>query len=143
MTGEDAPISTPPGLRVEELFKAMLEADTTLTGLHIVAASNRDALVPPLHCFVFCPQVNPVLSFGQNYRCEVIVAVVSNIDDTNHATRRDWAAKVLKALTKTDQPYSEADAVLQAWPIKELSEASTDQQAADIITLTAIAAIAG
>lgn len=142
MTSKDGPISIPPTLRIEELFVGLLAQDKALAELPLVEASDRDNLVPPLHCFVYCSNASPVLSFGQNYRADVTVAVVSNIDDQQHAVRKEWFTKVLRALSVREPPYEEADAKLLHWRITNIGEASESQQTADVVTLSVAATIA-
>ena len=148
MTPEDGPISIPPHLRVEEYFVSLLTADTTLTGLDIVAGSNRDALVPPLHCFVLCRNVEPLLSVGQNYFADVIIGIAGNIDDTNHTVRKSWTTLVLAALTRcepgnyVDAPTGTNIRVL-GWSVKSIEEASEGQNIGDLVRLRVAAWIAG
>lgn len=142
MTPLDGPISTPPNLRIEELFVAHLRDDPRLADLPIVAGSNRDSLVPPLHCFVFCSEARPVLSVGQNYRADVAIVVASNIDDNVHVERKAWTTKVLDALTRKEPGYHERDARLLHWSIVSITEASSGQTAGDRIDLRVAAWVA-
>jgi len=144
MGPDNGPISIPPNLRIEELFVAYLQAAGTLDGLEIVCASDRSVTVPPLHCFVYCPTATPVMQFGQNYRADVTVTVVTNIDDTDHATRKEWFNKVLAALTRQQTAYAPDDeGTLISWPIKVVGEVSDGQQTGDTIKMNAAAYVAG
>lgn len=145
MTSLDGPISTEPRLRIEELFVALLTADTDLASVPIVAGSNRDALVPPLHCFVLCREARPVLSVGQNYYADVTIVVASNIDDNVHTERKALARLVLRALTRQEPGAAgaAADARLLGWEITKISETSSGQNTGDRIDLTAAAYVAG
>lgn len=143
MTSADAPISTPPGHRIEECFVTMLHADPALAGLPVVAGSNRDARVPPLHCFVLCSRVAPVLSVGQNYYADVAIVVAGNIDETPHAERREWATKVNDALTRVAPPFAvQDDACLVHWSIQQMTEVSSSQNVGDRIDLRVVAWVA-
>lgn len=144
MTPLDGPITTEPRLRIEELFVAMLEADTALADLDIVAGSNRDALVAALHCFVLCKEARPVLSVGQNYYADVVIVVASNIDDNTHAQRKAWAKLVLRCLTRQEpgQAGQAFDARLLGWDIERISETSAGQNTGDRIDLRVAAYVA-
>lgn len=144
MTPVDGPITTEPRLRIEELFVALLEADTDLAELDIVAGSDRDALVPPLHCFVLCREAQPVLSVGQNYYADVVIVVANNIDDDTHADRKEWARKVLRALTRREPgtAHLAGDARLLGWQIERISETSAGQNVGDRIDIRAAAYVA-
>lgn len=137
MSRGEAPISQDPKLRIEELFVELLEADTALDGLEIVGGSNRDALVPPLHCFVLCRSVTPITRVGQNYFADVVVVVANNIDDGNHDARKAQFKLVLRALTKREPGYAAAngDARLLSWSIQEITEVSEGQNSGDLIQL--------
>jgi hypothetical protein len=145
MTSLDGPISTEPRLRIEELFVALLSADADLAAVPIVAGSNRDALVPPLHCFVLCREARPVLSVGQNYYADVTIVVASNIDDNVHTERKALARLVLRALTRREPGAAgiTADARLLGWEIAKISETSSGQNTGDRIDLTVAAYVAG
>ncbi len=148
MTPLDGPVSVPPTLRVEELFVSLLEGDSTLDDLDIVAGSNRDAQVPPLHAFVLCKEVVPVLSVGQNYYCDVVICVASNIDDNQHTERKAWFNAVLAALTRFEPGKFIDDATgtnarLLGWSIKSITETSEGQNTGDLVQLRAAAWIAG
>lgn len=144
MTTVDGPITTEPRLRIEELFVALLTADADLAAVPIVAGSNRDALVPPLHCFVLCREARPVLSVGQNYYADVTIVVASNIDDNVHAERKALARLVLRALTRREPgtAHLAGDARLLGWQIDRISETSAGQNAGDRIDLSAAAYVA-
>lgn len=144
MTPEDGPITTEPRGRIEELFVALFEADTALVDLDIVAGSNRDALVAPLHCFVLCTMAAPVLSVGQNYRAKVTVVVASNIDDNTHTERKAYAKLVLACLTRREPGTAGAafDARLLGWSIDSITEVSVGQNAGDRIDLSVAAYVA-
>jgi hypothetical protein len=142
MTRFDGPISTPPTLRIEELFVALLTADETLADLPVVAGSDRDALVPPLHCFVFCSEARPLLSVGQHYWADVLIIVASNIDDNVHADRKAWATKVLAALTRREPGYTAFDSQLIHWRVEAVTEVSEGQNTGDAIKLLVAARVA-
>ncbi len=131
----EAPISQDPRLRVEELFVELFEAESDLDGIDIVCGSDRDALVPPLHCFVLCREIAPLMRVGQNYIANVVIAVASNIDDNDHADRKVWFKKVLRALTRREPGYVAADAQLLGWSIERIDEASSGQATGDVIEL--------
>jgi hypothetical protein len=144
MTANDGPITTEPRLRIEELLVALLQADPALADLPIVAGSNRDAQVPPLHCFVLCREAAPVMNVGQNYRADVVVVVASNIDDNVHAERKAFAKAVLKCLTRQDPtrvpPFH--DAAILGWAVKRILEVSDGQNTGDRIELMVAAHVA-
>lgn len=144
MTPLDGPITTEPRLRVEELFAALLQADSALSALTIVAGSNRDSVVPPLHCFVLCREIRPVLSVGQNYRADVSIVVASNIDDNDHADRKNFAKLVLACLTREEPGMAgnAYDARLLHWRIDSITEVSSGQNTGDRIDLTVTAWVA-
>ena len=144
MTSQDGPITTEPRLRIEELFVGILSADTALTGLSIVAGSDRDALVPPLHCFVLCKEAEPLLSVGQNYYASVVIVIADNIDDGTHAERKAWAKLVLRCLTRQEPGLAghAADARLLGWSIERISETSAGQNTGDRIDLRVAAYVA-
>jgi len=144
MTPQDGPITTEPRRRVEDLFVAMLAADTALEDLDIVAASNRDALVAPLHCFVLCRSAAPVLSVGQNYRCAVTIVVASNIDDNQDDERKAYAKAVLACLTRREPGLAgaEADARLLGWSIDDITQTDAGQTTGDRFDLTVAAYVA-
>jgi len=128
--------------RIEEAFVALLREDPALSGIDIVAASNRDATVYPLHVFVLCKSAVP--QPAPYYLAEVVIAVVTNIDDQDHAERRRWAESVISLLTSIetyDHVVQEGDPEpylsLEGWFIRPLAEASADQQTGDLIPLTA------
>lgn len=135
MTRGNAPISTDPLHRIEELFVEMFQADSSLDAYTIVAGSDRDAVVPPLHAFVLCREVTPLMQTGQNYFADVVVGVASNLDDSNHTERKAFTKLVLNALTRTEPSYATADARLLSWAIKQISESSDGQNTGDIIVL--------
>lgn len=144
MTPQDGPITTEPRRRIEDLFVALLEADTALADLDIVAASNRDALVAPLHCFVACRSVAPVLSVGQNYRAAVTIVVASNIDDNQDTERKAYAKAVLACLTRQEpgRTGNAADARLLGWSIDEITQVDAGQNTGDRFDLTVAAYVA-
>jgi hypothetical protein len=144
MTPLDGPITTDPRMRVEELFVALLEADPALADLSIVEGSNRDALVPPLHCFVYCREIAPVLAVGQNYRAEVSIVVASNIDDNDHTDRKAFAKGVLACLTRQEPGIAghAYDARLIHWRITGITEVSQGQNAGDRIDLAVVVWVA-
>jgi hypothetical protein len=144
MTSVDGPITTEPRLRIEELFVALLQADSALVALTIVAGSNRDAVVPPLHCFVLCRELTPVLSVGQNYRADVSIVVASNIDDNQHSERKNFAKLVLACLTRQEpgRAGSAYDAQLLHWRIASITEFSEGQNTGDRIDLQVAAWVA-
>lgn len=137
MTATDGPITTEPRLRIEELFVALLTADPALADLPIVAGSDRDAQVPPLHCFVLCKVAQPVMNVGQNYRAEVVIVVASNIDDNTHTERKAYAKAVLACLTRQEPGAATGfyDAHLLGWKIEGIQEVSDGQNAGDRIDL--------
>ena len=144
MTSVEGLISTEPRLRIEELFVALLEVDPALADLDIVAGSDRDALVAPLHCFVLCREANPVLQVGQNYRAAVSIVIANNIDDGTHAQRKEWTKRVLARLTLSDPGVAgvEDDARLLGWGIEKISEVSAGQNIGDRIDLWVAAHVA-
>ena len=143
-------------LRVEEAFVAFLRTVATdpdgsgpLAGIDlnlvdVVCASNREVTVGPLHVFVLCNSVTPLLPSGPIYKADVRVVVVTNIDDQTHAIRRALTEKVLSKLTSVtsyehfvqvgDAP--EVGLSLKGWSILEMKDISTDQQTADALVLT-------
>lgn len=125
------------------MFVKYLRADPTLRDLPIVAGSNRDALVPPLHCYVLCRSATPAMTWGQNYRADVAIVVASNIDDNDHADRKRFATLVLRSLTRREPPYVALHGVLSGWPIVSITEVSEGQQAGDMITLAPAFSLAG
>lgn len=141
MTNEDTPITIDPRLRVEEVFVSLLKRDPSVT-VDVVAASNREVQVSPLHCFVLCKSIEPVLSLGQNYWADVLIGVVSNMDDQSHAERKALSGVILAALTRTEPPYTTHDAEIIHWSIRSIQEVSEDQQVADVIHLRAPVAVA-
>lgn len=127
--------------RIEEAFVALLRSDSALDGLDIVAASNRNATVYPLHCFVVCTEAVP--QPAPYYLAQVAVGVVTNIDDQDHAERRKWVEAVVSALTRVEtydhtvqegdpQPYLQ----LQGWVLRASRETSSGQQTGDLIPMT-------
>jgi hypothetical protein len=143
MGAADSTVSTPPTLQCEEMFVKYLRSDPKLLDLPIVAASNRDALVPPLHCYVLCRCATPVMNWGQNYRSDVIIMVASNIDDNDHRDRKRWLTLVLQRLTHREPPFVTLGGVLLGWPILNISEVSEGQQAGDMISLAPAFSLAG
>jgi hypothetical protein len=144
MTPQDGPISTDPRRRVEDLFVALLEADSALADVDIVAASDRDAVVAPLHCFVLCRELVPVLSVGQNYRGPVTIVVASNIDDNTDTERQAFTKAVLACLTRQEPGRAghAADARLIHWKIDSLTQVDSGQATGDRIDLTVAAWVA-
>ncbi len=142
MTSQDGPISFPPTRTIEDCLVALLQADPALAGLTIVAGSDRDAAVPPLHCFVLCPTVTPVLSVGQNYFADVVIVVASNIDDNVDAERKEWFSRVLTALTRTEPGYAIRHARLLHWSIDSIRETSAGQNTGDRLDLRVAAWVA-
>lgn len=137
----EAPISQDPRLRIEELFVALLTAEDELADLDIVCGSDRSVEVEPIHCFVLCREVEPVLRVGQNYFADVAIVVATNIDDVDHEARKGWFKKVLRALTRREPGYVAPDACLLGWSIKSIREVSEGQATGDLIEMRVAAAV--
>jgi hypothetical protein len=145
-TPDNGPISLPPNHTVEAAFVAYLKADATLTatGIDIVAASDRSVTVNTPYIFVSCQRATPVLTFGQNYKCDVQVVLATNIDDVPHSTRVEYLNKLLAAVTRQEGMYSaKPTTTLIAWPIQGQQETSDQQETGDVILLTVAACVAG
>lgn len=145
-TPDNGPISLPPNHTVEAAFVTYLKADTALAalGVDIVAASDRSATVSTPYIFVACKRATPVLTFGQNYKCDVQVILATNIDDVPHATRVDYLTKLLAAITRQEGMYpADANTTLIAWPIQGQQETSDGQETGDAVLLTVAACVAG
>lgn len=143
---DNGPISLPPNHTVEAAFVAYLKADAALVaaGLDIVAASDRSVTVNTPYIFVSCQRATPVLTFGQNYKCDVQVVLATNIDDTPHAARVEYLNKLLAAITRQEGMYPADDnTTLIAWPIQGQQETSDRQETGDVILLTVAACVAG
>lgn len=127
----------PINLRIEEAFVGLLQADPLLAGLTIVAASDREITVPPLHCFVYCDLVVPQLPTGPLHKANVAVALVTNIDDHLTAVRKDWWGKILQAITRRPQEFETPQGdIIKGWVIKAQGEISSGQQTGDVARLT-------
>ena len=145
-TPDNGPISLPPNHTVEAAFVAYLKADAALTatGIDIVAASDRSVTVNTPYIFVSCRQATPVLTFGQNYKCDVQVVLATNIDDVLHSTRVEYLNKLLAAITRQEGMYPADDnTTLIAWPIQGQQETSDQQDTGDVVLLTVAACVAG
>ena len=144
---DNGPVSLDPKMRIEEVLVEYLLAAGTLTGLSVVAASDRSALVQAPYCFVACMQAVPLLTFGHNYKAEAQIVLATNISDTTHASRKSWLEKINAALTRQQEPFETAatakDAILIAWPIVGFTETSDGQETGDVIRLVVAARVGG
>lgn len=127
-----------PNLEIERAFVALLKAAPDLADLTIVAASDREAEVPPLHCFVICDEAVPQLPTGPIYKANVAVTLVTNIDDHTTALRTDWWSKVLKVVGKAPefQEFDSGNAIIKGWVVKVVGEVSSGQQTGDVARLS-------
>lgn len=123
---------------VEEAFVELLKEAASLAGEDIVAASNRDALVGPQHVFVYCPIIAPIPRIESNGFADVTVAVVSDMDDLNHAARKARVEKVASVLTQTPQAFGMEDKLwVCGWTVAGPRETSEGRQVADVFNLRA------
>jgi len=130
-----------PALAIERAFVELLQRDPAFSALTIVAASDRDVRVPPLHCFVVCDRVTPLLPTGIIFTANVAVTVVTNMDDHTNPQRVQWADLLAQALSRQPLEYDSAHAHLKGWNITSVGEVSDGQQTGDAIRMTVGAAI--
>lgn len=133
------PVMGPINLRIEEAFVALLRTHGPLSDpeeIDIVAASNRDVLVRPLHIFVYCDTATPQLPTGPLYLANVSVAMVTDMDEQNNEQRKVWFGNVLQALSRTPQGFEHQDVDLKGWSILTQGETSAGRQTADVARLS-------
>lgn len=131
-------ITTDPKLAIERAFVALLLADPALAaGIDIVAASDRDVLVGPLHAFVLCTDFTPVTRGTPNGNATVAIGLVTDMDDHGEAVRQDWRDRVLTALTAAPQPAPDylTGCKLIAWSLGAMKEDSNDRKVMDVVPL--------
>jgi len=133
---QESGILGPINLRIEEAFVALLTEDPLLTGLPVVAASDRENTVPPLHCFVYCDIATPQLPTGPLYKANVAIALVTNIDDHDTATRKYWWGRILEIISRSPQEFEANDATIKGWSIQQQGEISDGQQTGDVARLS-------
>ncbi|EIQ01051.1 hypothetical protein OpiT1DRAFT_05615 [Opitutaceae bacterium TAV1] len=132
-------VSGPINLRIEEAFVALLRTHGPLEDpdrIAIVAASDRDATVPPMHVFVYCDTATPRLPTGPIYIANVAVALVTDMDDQNTAIRKEWFGHVLQALSRCPQAFENEGVALKGWSIVTQGETSAGRQTADVARLS-------
>lgn len=117
---------------------AMLKAAPGLETFDIVAASNRDALVPPLHCFVVCDTPEPQLPTGPIYKASLAITLVSNIDETPDEDRQLWWNLILPVVGRDprNQEFCHGDTIIKGWAVKAIGEVSSGQQTGDTARLS-------
>lgn len=137
-------ITADPKLAIERAFVALLQAHPELSaGIDIVAASDRDSVVGPLHVFVLCTEWAPALRLNPNGRATVALGLVTDMDDHSDAVRRDWLGRVLRVLTGTPQPAPDylVGALLLDWAMGTTKEESQDRKVMDVIPLRVAACV--
>jgi hypothetical protein len=133
----ESAIFGPINLQIEEAFVALLSNDPLLVGLEIVAASDREITVPPLHCFVYCDTAVPQTAVGFAYKVNVSIVLVTNIDDHSTALRKEWWGKVLQVISRLDQQFEFGNVRIVGWALLQQGETSDGQQTGDILRFSA------
>lgn len=123
-------------LRTEQLFVKHLKRHATLATFDVVAASDRDVRVPPVHVFVLCDAAVPIIGQGPHYRCSVSVVFATHIDDTNTSERSTYVEAIREAL-QDHTDWQDEDAKLLGWTVTNVEETSDGDQAGDAFRITA------
>ena len=138
MPAPDYTIRVSPNLAIEQAFVALLLGSADLgSGIDIVAASDRDALVGPLHCFVLCTEFIPAIACNPNGKATVAVALVTDLDDHGSTVRQLWLERIVTALTTAAQPAPDAltGCQLTNWAITSMKDQSEGRKVMDVISL--------
>jgi hypothetical protein len=122
-------------LAIERAFVAMLlEAPELSTGIDIVAASDRDSRVGPLHAFALCTEFVPIVPAGSPGIATVAIGLVTDMDDHGETVRADWLGRITRALSGRTF-YVGATAILQGWSVKSVKDESQGRKVLDVVAL--------
>ena len=140
MPTPDYTIRVSTTLAIEQAFVALLRGSTDLgdtEAIDIVAASDRDALVGPLHCFVLCTEFLPLIACNPNGKATVAIALVTDLDDHGSEARQLWLERIVSALTTATQPAPDAETGCQLtdWSIASMKDQSEGRKVMDVISL--------
>lgn len=125
-----------PALRTEQLFVKHLKRHAKLQDIDIVAASDRDARVAPVHIFAMCTNATPIRGAGPIYRCMLSVVFATHIDDTKTEERGNFVRWITEALNDRTE-WSDEDAKLLGWTITGVEETSDGDEAGDAFRIIA------
>lgn len=128
-----------PSLAVEKAVVALLRSLPELSSseqIDIVAASDRDVVVGPLHVFVLCTELVPVAPANPNSASTVAIALVTDMDDHGQSERQRWLGYVHAALTREHvTTFTHGTTDLKGWSIQSQRETSQDRKTMDVLTL--------